>query len=235
LRRLPLRLAAFAALAAAPLAAQVAPESSPGDARVQSVPYHPDQVVLLQGAPGYQITVEFGPDEQIENVAVGDSAAWQVTPNRRGDYLFVKPVQAGVATNMTVVTSVRTYLFELAPLYGPTPQMAYTVRFSYPGAAAESIADEAPASQAPGSYRLSGARALRPSRIADDGRHTYIEWPRDRALPAVYALDSEGRETLVNGAMRDDLFVIDAVAPRLVFRIDRHVAYAERVKRRKKG
>ena len=224
---------ALAALAAAPLSAQVEPRTDAADPRIQSVAYNADQVVLLQGAPGYLITVEFGPDEQIENVAVGDSGAWQVTPNRRGDYLFVKPVQPGIATNMTVVTSVRTYLFELAPLYGPTPQMAYTVRFTYPGGETESIADEAPTGQVRGTYRLSGERALRPSRIGDDGRHTYIEWPRESSLPAVYALDSEGRESLVNGAMRDDLFVIDAVASRLVFRIDKHVAQAQRVTRKK--
>jgi type IV secretion system protein VirB9 len=227
-RRLAL-LAFLAALEAAPLAAQVQPQSGTGDPRVQTVPYNQDQVVLLQGAPGYQITVEFGSDEQIENVAVGDSASWQVTPNRRGDYLFVKPVRAGAGTNMTVVTSVRTYLFELAPLYDASPQMAYTVRFTYPGGQPDSVSDEAPSSAVAGRYRLSGERALRPSRIDDDGRHTYIEWPRESALPAVYAIDSQGRETLVNGAMRDDLFVVDSVAAALVFRIDDHVARAERV------
>jgi type IV secretion system protein VirB9 len=224
-------LATLTALAA-PAAAQVEPPVAAGDPRIQTVAYNADQVVLLQGAPGYLITVEFGADEQIENVAVGDSGAWQVTPNRRGDYLFVKPVQA-ISTNMTVVTSARTYLFELTPLYGPSPQMPYTVRFSYPVDQAESIADEAPSREVQGSYRLSGEQALRPSRIADDGRHTYIEWPRDRTLPAVYAIDPEGRESLVNGAMRDDLFVIDAVASNLVFRIDQHVARAERIKRKK--
>jgi type IV secretion system protein VirB9 len=228
----PAWLLAIAAALAVPAAAQVEPPAAAADPRIQTVAYNADQVVLLQGAPGYLITVEFGADEQIENVAVGDSGAWQVTPNRRGDYLFVKPVQA-VSTNMTVVTTARTYLFELAPLYAPSPQMAYTVRFSYPGGETESVADEAPTAEARGSYRVSGDRALRPSRIADDGRHTYIEWPRERALPAVYALDAEGRESLVNGAMRDDLFVIDAVASKLVFRIDRHVARAERVRRKK--
>jgi type IV secretion system protein VirB9 len=223
-------IAALAGLPA-PLAAQVEPTAATADPRIQSVAYNADQVVLLQGAPGYLITVEFGADEQIESVAVGDSGAWQVTPNRRGDYLFVKPVQA-ISTNMTVVTSARTYLFELAPLYAPSPQMAYTIRFSYPGGDADSVADEAPAAQGPGTYRLSGARALRPSRIADDGRHTYIEWPRDRTLPAVYAIDPEGRESLVNGAMRNDLFVIDSVSPKLIFRIDQHVAEAERVRRK---
>ena len=229
-----LLLALLAAFPAGPLAAQVQPQAGTGDPRIQTVAYHPDQIVLLQGAPGYQVTVEFGPDEAIESVAVGDSASWQVTPNRRGDFLFVKPVRAGVGTNMTVVTSVRTYLFELQPLYDASSQMAYTVRFSYPGAEPESVADEAPGAMVAGRYRISGARQLRPSRIADDGRHTYIEWPRDRTLPAVYAIDSEGRESLVNGAMRDDLFVVDAVVSNLVFRIDQHVARAERIRPKKR-
>jgi type IV secretion system protein VirB9 len=218
-------LAAMIALAPAGLAAQVRPTPGSGDPRIQTVLYDADQVVQLQGTPGFQIDVEFAADEAIENVAVGDSAAWQVTPNRRGDHLFVKPLMSGVTTNMTVVTSARTYFFELAPLSDGA--MAYTVRFRYPSALA--AADDGAATNVEGRYRLSGAHALRPSRIADDGVHTYIEWPRETSLPAVYALNNLGQETLVNGGMRDGLFVIDGISQRLVFRIDSNVARADRV------
>lgn len=224
----------LAALAAAPLAAQDPPQPGSADPRIQTIAYEADRVVRLEAAPGYLVTVEFGSDEQIENVAIGDSAAWQVTPNRRGDYLFVKVIQGGVATNMTVMTTARTYFFELEPIYGPTPSMAYNLRFTYPAGPSESVADEAPTSALAGRYKLGGTQSLRPSRISDDGRHTYIEWPRDRTLPAVYAIDAEGKESLVNGAMRDDLFVIDAIASRLIFRIDEHVATADRVVPKKK-
>ena len=220
-----LLLAALMALAPAGLAAQVHPTPGAGDPRIQNVLYDAEQVVQLQGTPGFQTDVEFAADETIENVAVGDSAAWQVTPNRRGDHLFVKNLISGVTTNMTVVTTARTYFFELAPLSGG--QMAYTVRFRYPNA--QAAAEETAASHVEGRYRLSGAHALRPSRIADDGVHTYIEWPREASLPAVYALNAEGQETLVNGGMRDGLFVIDGISPRLVFRIDDNVARADRV------
>jgi len=218
-------LALLLALAPAGLAAQVHPAPGSGDPRIQTVLYDSEQVVQLQGTPGFQTDVEFASDEAIENVAVGDSAAWQVTPNRRGDHLFVKNLIAGVTTNMTVVTSARTYFFELAPLSGG--ELAYTVRFRYP--TAQAAADETPATRVEGRYRLSGAQALRPSRIADDGVHTYIEWPHDASLPAVYALNGQGQETLVNGGMRDGLFVIDGISPRLVFRIDQNVAHADRV------
>ena len=217
-----------AALAAAPAAAQVRPQAGTGDPRLQTVDYAPDQVVVLEVAPGYQLTVELAPDEQIENIAVGDSGAWQVTANRRGDRLFIKPVQAGITTNMTVITNARLYAMDLVPMYGASPEMAYTVRFRYPEPAPAE--DETAEAAVEGRYRLSGARRLRPSRIGDDGRQTFIEWAEDQSLPAVYGVDAEGRETLVNGMMRDDVFVIDSVLPRLVFRIDRQTARAVRAR-----
>lgn len=227
----PILLLALAALVSAPVAAQVRPQPEPGgDPRIQSVSYVPDQVVLLEGAPGYQITLELSPDERAETIAVGDSTAWQVSANRRGDLLFVKALIGGVPTNMTVITNVRTYNFDLAPV--GSSQMAYTVRFRYPPpvAAEEEAADDA----VEGRYRLGGDKALRPSEISDDGVHTYIRWPKDRALPAVYMVNDGGLEMLVNGMMReDDLFVIDSVQRKLVFRIDGNVATATRQRKKR--
>ena len=229
--------AVFALLALlAPLAAtaQVRPTPGPGDPHVQTVAYNADQVVLLQGAPGYQATIEFAPDEHIENVALGDSGAWQATPNHRGDYLFVKPVQGGVTTNMVVLTDVRRYAFELQPAYGPSPDLAYLVRFTYPRAESGTVAtdtdtaaDAAPPER--GRYKLSGDRTIRPSAIDDDGTKTYIEWPGSRSLPAVYTVDAGGAEHLLNGNMRGDVYVIDSVVPNLMFRLDKAVARAVRV------
>ena len=173
MRRLALALALT--LAAAPAASQVRPQPGAGDRRLQTVDYAADQVFILEVAPGYQLTVELAPDEQIENVAVGDASAWQVTANRRGDRLFIKPLQAGVSTNMTVITSARVYAMDLVPLGGPSPEMAYTVRFRYPEAGEDAAADEEAETVLAGRYRLTGARRLRPSRIGDDGRQTFIE------------------------------------------------------------
>ena len=72
-------LAAMLAAASAPLGAQVRPAPGSGDPRIQSILYSPDQVFQLSGAPGYAINVELSPDEQVENIALGDSSAWQVT------------------------------------------------------------------------------------------------------------------------------------------------------------
>jgi len=215
---------------AVPLVAQVQPRPVGSDPHIQVVDYDPDQVVRVAVAQGYQVTLQFASDERIENVAVGDSAAWQVTANHRGDLLFVKPIRDGTTTNLTVATDARIYAFELTPLFEGASDQAYAIRFRYPTPPDETaVAASAQAgAQGEGRYRLSGERALRPSSISDDGTHTYIAWPDHRALPAVYTFDAQGHEALVNGNMRGNLYVLDSVQRRLVFRIDRHVARAVR-------
>ena len=220
----------------ASLEAQVSPQPGSGDPRFQTVAYAPQQVVLIEAAPGYQVTVELAPDEQVQTIAVGDTAAWSVAASRAGNELVIKPLGTQ-NTNVTVVTSVRRYAFELDAVALPSPTTPYSIRFVYPAnsalAALQARAGEAvPGAEVKagineGLYKISGDKALRPSTVGDDGLRTYIDWPTDVALPAVYLLD-RGRETLANGNMRGDVYVIDSVNDHLVFRIDNHVARADR-------
>ena len=83
------------------------------DRRIEQVYYNPDRVVTIKGTKSVQTVIEFGDDERIENIAVGDSAAWQVTPNKRANLVFVKPLMRNARTNMTVITDRRRYLFDL--------------------------------------------------------------------------------------------------------------------------
>ena len=225
--RAALVLLALAVSASA--SAQVDPRPIGPDGRIQAFDYVPDQVFRIQAAQGYQVTLQLGPDERIENAAVGDSTAWQVAANNRGDLLFVKPVRDGVTTNLTVATDVRLYTFELAPLFDGSPAMAYMIRFNYPAEDNQAEVEAGETALVEGRYRLRGARALRPSGISDDGVRTYLEWPEDQALPAVFTIDALGREALVNGHMRQGLYVIDSVHGELVFRIDRSAARAVRI------
>lgn len=210
-----------------PLPSLPAPLPAPPNPRFQSIEYSPDQVFVLKSAPGYQVTVELAPDEHIENVAVGDSGAWQVAANKRGDRLFVKALRSDVSTNLTIVTDARLYTFELVPLPGPQPNMAYALRFRYPSPAAAAVDTAGGVEQ--GRYKMRGARTLIPSGMHDDGVHTYIEWPAERTLPAIYAVNDQGKETLVNGMMRDGRMVIDSIQSKLIFRIDKYSATAQRV------
>lgn len=81
------------------------------------------------------------------------------------------------------------------------------------------------------SYKLSGELSLRPARISDDGAHMYLEWTEEQALPAVFAVNAQGKEEMVDGYMRQGIFTIDRVHSHLVFRIDKKRARADRTKR----
>lgn len=222
-------IAALLLLAAPATSAQVRPQPGPGDPRVQTVTFAPDQVVQLQAAPGYQITVALNPDERIESIALGDGGAWQATANKRGDYLFVKPLSAGVTTNMVVITDVRMYAFELVPAYGPMESLPFAVRFVYPDTAP--VGTEATSAEATtaGRYRLTGDKLLRPTAMADDGVRTQIEWPASASLPAIYAIGDDGVEVLATGQVRDGQVVVDRIARKFIFRQDRRVATATRM------
>lgn len=228
------------ALVATSAAAQVSPQPAGGDPHLQRVDYDAGQIVQLRGSPGYQMMIELSPDEQIQSVAIGDSGAWQATVNKEGDRLFLKPAQADVSTNMTVVTSVRVYNFDLTSLGGPTADMPYTVQFRYPAVKAAiddgQYVDVAAATRRISRYSVSGDRRLRPSAMTNDGQHTFITWPRTVPIPAVYAEDGRGNEVLVNGMMgMDDVYVVDGVPDRLTFRIDDDVAHAARIVPKAKG
>ncbi|MDO7843136.1 TrbG/VirB9 family P-type conjugative transfer protein [Sphingomonas immobilis] len=229
MRRALLLLACVPSLASA----EIRPTPSAGDPRIQTVRYDPGEVVQLQVTPGYLLTIEFSADERIETVALGDSNAWQVTPSKRADHLFIKPRQPGITTNMTVVTDARSYSFVLTPAYGPLPDMPFTVRFEYP-APAVAVVDGTPARE-PTRYKISGDRAVRPQSIRDDGVHTYITFAPGQTLPAIFAVLPETGEALVNGMMRDGQYVVDSVAPRFVFRIDKQVAVATATRQRRRG
>lgn len=234
----PALLAGFLLIVGAPVAAEIQPHPTGSDPHLQIVDYLDGEVVRLSGAPGYELMVELSPDEQIRNVAIGDTAAWQVSANKDGNRLFLKPLQPGSATNMTVVTSVRTYAFDLRAFESASIDTPYTVQFRYPapqiGATDGDYVDVSALKRRLSRYRLSGDRLLRPSSISDDGDHTYISWPRTVPIPAIYALDRAGNEMLVNGMMgTDDVYVIDGAPQELIFRIDHSVARAERLNARK--
>ena len=87
-------------------------------------------MVRIDGRAGVQATIVFAEDEHIENVAIGDSNSWQVTPNKRANLLFVKPLAARARTNMTVVTDRHRYFFDLVA--APAGNALYVLRFTYP-------------------------------------------------------------------------------------------------------
>lgn len=226
-----------ALLLAAITFAVAAPAPAATDARVKTVSYGAGDVVPLVGHYGYQMMIALEPSERIQNVSIGDSVAWLVTPAKDAGALFIKPVEANASTNMTVLTDRRTYLFELSAARarqgGRTPGMTYKVQFRYPEQAAQAAAAARAQAVRPAaynrSYALSGSKTIRPTAVFDDGRFTYFAFPPNAEIPAIFLLDGR-KEALANHATRDGYVVLDRVARALVLRQGK-----ERVKVKNRG
>ena len=210
------------------------------DARLQEREFDPQEVVRIEGKTNVQATIRFGEDEVIENVAIGDSQSWQVTPNKRADLLFVKPLSPKASTNMTVVTNRFTYFFDLVASPAHAKPL-YVLSFTYPpellpepepeptqnalgtandlemAAATDPYAVVDPA-QLNFEWARSGERALLPSEVFDDGEATFLTWPTGRDLPAILVVDHEGTEGPVNFAVRGDVIVVDGVPSTIILR-----------------
>ena len=170
-------------------------------------------------------------------MAVGDSQTWQITPNKRADLLFVKPLEASARTNMTVVTNRHTYFFDLVASAKARP--LYMLRFTYkdePAETAPAIAGAALAGLEPSeraiaegdamampadpaalnfAWKRTGAPRLLPARVYDDGLSTYLLWPENTAVPAILVQNEKGEEGPVNYAVRGQTIVV-AEVPRLI-------------------
>lgn len=222
------------ALAIALLAVPLAQPATAQDARLVELPYDEAKVFRIEGRVKVQATIRFDESETIENVAIGDSTAWQVTPNKRANLLFVKPLEPRAATNMTVVTTERTYLFDLVASPGARP--LYVLSFTYPDAPEEAPAQLADArtpaereavedplavvdpTELNFAWAASGEGALLPVQAFDDGNATYLAWPKGRDVPAILTRNGEGLEGPVNFTVRGDTIVIDGVPRELVLR-----------------
>jgi type IV secretion system protein VirB9 len=208
------------------------------DNRIRSLAYDPDKIVQVLGRTGIQSTIQFDGDERIQNVAVGDSSKWQVTPNHGATLLFVKPLAPRVRTNMTVVTDRRTYMFDLvAGDRSTTP--VYALKFSYPNdkparSAAQPVEQvQAPVVQQPATmtadrlhfdWQTKGERKLIPSRIFDDGTSVYLSWNRETPLPAILTMSEDRKEGPLSYRMSGDYIVVSPIPQNMVLRYEKRMA-----------
>lgn len=201
------------------------------DPRIRVVPYRADAVFRLRGYVGYQIDITFAPDERFVGLGVGDSKG--VTIAADANHLFLKPRAAHVATNLTVLTNRRTYLFdyEVEP-QPPDPDGAdviYAFRFEYPAVSASAasrrrsrVATDLVAAEADRprnyDYWYCGDPSLKPAAAWDDGVRTTLVFAAHAELPAIFAVGEDGSESLVNFDVEGGRIVVQRVARRLLLR-----------------
>lgn len=198
------------------------------DSRIHVVMYTPDEVIKYVGHYGYQTSIIFAPDEEIQTISMGDSTPWMIIP--AGNRMFLKPIEQDAQTNMTLLTNKRSYLFELHAREAESiddPKLVWVMRFVYPTDPPPPMTrlDEVPDPERDGlekfnlSYTIRGSDEISPIKIFDDGEFTYFEFRKTNSeIPAFYMVDQWGKEAIVNYRTRGDYIVVERVASRFTLR-----------------
>lgn len=196
---------------------------------VQVYPWSDGTIYHVYTAPGRVTDIALQAGEALGAVAAGDTVRWVVGDTTSGSgetkqtHVLVKPVTAGLSTNVVITTDRRTYHIALTS----TDRTAMSaLSWTYPKdqlIALKAAAEQARAAQPVASglqldqlhfdYVISGDRpAWRPLRAFDDGRQTYIEFPPSLSVgeaPPLFLVDGKGTASLVNYRVQGRYYVVD--------------------------
>lgn len=223
------------------------PRSLATDKRIKVVTYQADNIVPIRGTTFITTQLIFGNHEKIIDVQGGDAAAWTINIDKYlPNVLNIKPTILGSKSNLSVITvdangKRRYYHFALTSNKKPTinpSQQTYVIQFVYPNAQSAKVIAKLKnlkltkhgiqnAYQHPKQYNwhysFSGAPALKPLHVFDDGTLTYIQLRPHQVVPAIFAVrNKQGQESVVNYRRVGNTIVVQTVAPQLSLRDGKH-------------
>ncbi len=223
------------------------PESFGPDPRIKRYVYNPNQVYVFTGYYTYQSFIQFAADESIVNISLGDPRGWSLNPS--GNRLFIKPIGKDATTHMTIITNKRIYFFELYADFVEEQirdkNISFAIYFHYPDTEPPARAGNSFIKLSENSkrkkdeieellktpqnlnfnYSITGSRKIVPLKIFDDGEFTYMEFRGINAtVPAIYSVDLNRSESLVNYRVQGKYIVIERVESQFTLRYGAEVA-----------
>jgi len=211
------------------------------DSRIKTIVFNENEVYQLKFYYGFQSFIEFSEDEEIELISLGEAFPWRLTPVRKR--LFIRPLQINVKTNLTVVTTKRTYQFEISSdAYDgrADEELIYSVRFYYPEKpqkvpmiqSSADIEDEVNGKKKKKktkdkeeilnfNYSFAGeSDEITPTKVFDDGLFTYFQFPDNNLIiPSIQAVDKKGNETSLNYRIDGNYVVVDTIQMQFSLRL----------------
>ncbi|MBM3579773.1 MAG: P-type conjugative transfer protein VirB9 [Alphaproteobacteria bacterium] len=200
--------------------------------KFRSYIYNPNDVYRYVGHYTYQGFIEFEDDEALSTITMGNPSLWLF--ETLGNRLFLKPVgENGSETNMTVITSKRVYHFELMAKEAKSindKDLVFVVKFVYPDEKDKNIVEFPKQSQSDEpdlrdlnpynfSYQYAGEPTIAPIKVFDNGEFTYFQFAKKNAeIPAIFTVDSEGFESLVNFRAAGSYIIVERVAAQFTLR-----------------
>jgi len=185
--------------------------------------YKPDYIYKYVGTYEYQAHIRLEAGETVSTIAMGNTSGWEIVQN--GNRIFLRPLNKYAKTNMTLITNKRLYQFLMDAKHVDSmddPAVFFEARFVYPDdVSGFTVLDTADADELDFTdptkynfnYTFTGPERIAPIKIFDDKEFTYFEFPiEDAELPAIFYVDSDGYEGLVNYRVQGDYIVVERLS-----------------------
>lgn len=181
--------------------------------------------------PGMITDIVLQEGEGLIAVAAGDTARWVIGDTTSGagvtkrTHVLVKPFSPGLATNLVITTDRRTYHLQLTSRAAgamaalswsyPLDDMLAMKRAEDVAQAARPVAAGLDLEKMYFGYVFTGdSPTWKPVRAFDDGRQTFIEFPRSIGVdeaPPLFLVGPDGAAELVNYRMKGRFYVVDRI------------------------
>lgn len=212
-----LMAAVFGLLMVSPLSAfaEQKPAPLPADSRIKQFVYNENTVYRLDMHTSFISTVQFGKNEVVESIQVGDSASWQIIRLKRGDVISIKPLNNDAITNMTVYTDRRVYSFELRAHRGAAGHKQnhnFRTTFKYPTGVVSEFGNATTSKRGRNfDYNIAGTATFAPVEVFDNGKQTFFTFPENVPLPGIFKVGKSGKEYIVNSRTSGRQIIVDGV------------------------
>lgn len=180
------------------------------------------------------ISLEKG--EMVTNVSSGDPTRWSYALAYSGEdkdkqaHIMIKPSQPSISTDLVITTDKRMYMLKL--ISTSNGKYLRNITFWYPEEIQKNLQDQSnfpnnDAQSALPNIRLNNLNfnykvnssflsspSWKPTRVFDDGEHTYIQLSDSVSssdLPALYIEDNSGQQELVNYRFKKPYFIVDRI------------------------
>lgn len=211
------------------------PRSLATDNRIKVVGYNENDVVTVVGSHLVATGIRFSQEESVLSIVNGDPIAWTTAVNKALPYMvYIKPVLPDSNTNMTVVTNKHVYQFHLVTHScnsASSKAVTYMLSFKYPEEEKAKLERDVMGLQKTflGSissdpvewnynYSFFGSRNIAPIQAVDNGTFTIFKFQKHVPIPAIFAVDTNQNESLLNFKVQGDYVFVQGVRHQYTFR-----------------
>ena len=186
--------------------------------------YYKNNIYEIYTKPDYLTTIKLDKGEEINFIGGGDTERWLLEQTKGGDdnrnYVYIKPVEAGLKTNLVINTNKKTYYLNIEStenMYNPLIEWIYPYDEKIAVFKSEQINEKLEASSIENlnfEYRITeNTYSWSPREVFDDGIKTYLIMKKQMfatEAPVFYVKDGKNLN-LVNYRIKDSKIIIDRI------------------------